>query len=65
MRLKILIAALAVAAVSPVHAETILLKARAMIDVVRGDIIANPVITISDGVITAIGSAAPEDMEDV
>ncbi|MCC2979705.1 metal-dependent hydrolase family protein [Sphingomonas sp. IC4-52] len=55
-----LIAAAAVAA-TPVAAETVVVTAARMLDVEMGRIVERPVITVTDGRITAIGAAAPAD----
>lgn len=55
-----LLAAAAVLAAVPASAETIVVTAARMLDVEKGRVVAQPVITITDGRITAIGGAAPE-----
>ncbi|MCD2315065.1 amidohydrolase family protein [Sphingomonas sp. IC-11] len=56
-----LIAAAAVVAATPVAAEMVVVTAARMLDVERGSIVERPVITVTDGRITAIGAAAPAD----
>ncbi|MEL6874947.1 MAG: amidohydrolase family protein, partial [Pseudomonadota bacterium] len=51
--------------VSPAQAETVVLKAGAMVDVEQGRLVANPVITITDGKIDSIASEMPVDTPDV
>ncbi|MEP2990839.1 MAG: amidohydrolase family protein [Parasphingorhabdus sp.] len=51
-------------AISGVKAETIILKAAAMVDVENGTIVANPHITIADGIIQSVSSSAPDDSGD-
>jgi len=59
LRLKLIAASLSVAFLAPVaHAETVQVSAAAMIDVESGQLIPDPVITITDGVITSVASGA-------
>jgi len=52
----ILVGAMLVAGV-PVHAETVAVSGARMVDVISGKVVANPVIVITDGRISAVGSA--------
>ena len=54
-----LIAAAALVVATPVAADTVVVKAARMLDVEKGRIVERPVITVTDGRITAIGAAAP------
>lgn len=54
-----LIAAAALVVATPVAADTVVVTAARMLDVEKGRIVERPVITVTDGRITAIGAAAP------
>lgn len=54
-----LLAAAAIVSAVPASAETVVITAARMLDVDRGRLIERPVITVTDGRITAIGGAAP------
>ena len=56
MKLKILAAAALCLASSPLAAETVVIKAAAMVDVENGALVPNPVITVTDGTIRSIAS---------
>ena len=56
MKLKILAAAALCLASSPLGAETVVIKAAAMVDVENGALVPNPVITVTDGTIRSIAS---------
>ncbi len=58
MRLKILAAAALCLMSTPSVAETVVVKAAAMVDVEKGTLVANPVITVTDGTIRSIGSGS-------
>lgn len=58
MRLTILAAAALCLMSTPSLAETIVVKAAAMVDVEKGTLVANPVITVTDGTIRSIGSGS-------
>jgi imidazolonepropionase-like amidohydrolase len=45
-------------AVAPASAETVVVTADRMVDVLAGRVVANPVVTITDGRITAVGTGA-------
>ena len=59
MKLKILAATALFLMSSPSPAETIVIKAAAMVDVENGALVANPVITVTDGTIGSIASGTP------
>ncbi len=60
MRMATLVAALALAA--PAAAETLVITAARMVDVVSGRMVANPAIVVTDGRIVSVdGSGAPAD----
>ena len=59
MKLKILAATALFLMSSPSPAETIVIKAAAMVDVENGALVANPVITVTDGTIRSIASGTP------
>ncbi len=50
---------------SEAKAETVLLKAAAMVDVENGTIIANPHVMITDGIIQSVSSSLPDSNGDV
>ncbi|OWK32125.1 metal-dependent hydrolase family protein [Sphingomonas mucosissima] len=54
-----LLAAAAILTAVPAGAETVVITAARMLDVDKGRIVERPVITVTDGRITAIGGAAP------
>ena len=56
MKLKILAAAALCLASSPLAAETVVIKAAAMVDVENGALVPDPVITVTDGTIRSIAS---------
>jgi len=58
VRLKILAAAALCLMSTPSVAETVVVKAAAMVDVEKGTLVANPVITVTDGTIRSIGSGS-------
>ncbi len=64
LRTFALAAATAFLASTPANADTIILTADAMVDVERGTVVANPVITIEDGTITAVDSGEAPVVED-
>ena len=61
---SIALAASALLASTAAYADTVILTADAMVDVERGRLVADPVITIEDGVITAVGSGEAPVVED-
>lgn len=54
-----LLAAAAILTAVPASAETVVITAARMLDVDKGRMVERPVITVTDGRITAIGGAAP------
>ncbi|WP_373489678.1 amidohydrolase family protein [Parasphingorhabdus sp.] len=66
MKLKILAVASLLLMSSPSAAETIVIKAAAMVDVEKGVLVANPVIIVTDGTIRSIDTGTaplPEDSQ--
>ena len=51
--------ALTLGLAAPAHADTLIVTAARMIDVERGRYVANPVVVVTDGRITAVGTAVP------
>lgn len=64
MQRMLLVLAFALAGFSPAQAETVVLKAGAMVDVQQGRLVTNPVITITDGMIESIETELPADTAD-
>jgi imidazolonepropionase-like amidohydrolase len=56
MRPMVLVMASLGAVVAPVHADTVVVTAARMVDVVDGHVVERPVVTITDGRITAVTS---------
>jgi imidazolonepropionase-like amidohydrolase len=56
------IAAAALALATPTFADTLVVTAARMVDVERGRYVERPVIVITDGRITAVGTAVPADL---
>lgn len=61
MQRMLLVLAFALAGFSPAQAETVVLKAGAMVDVQQGRLVTNPVITITDGMIESIETELSAD----
>jgi imidazolonepropionase-like amidohydrolase len=57
--MRLILAATLLAAAMPAAAETVIVTADRMVDVIAGRVVANPMITIVDGRITRVASAAP------
>jgi imidazolonepropionase-like amidohydrolase len=55
-------AALVLGFASPVLADTLVVTAARMVDVERGRYVDNPVVVVTDGRITSVGTAAPADL---
>ena len=51
--------ALTLGLAAPAHADTLIVTAGRMVDVERGRYVANPVVVVTDGRITAVGTAVP------
>ena len=51
--------ALTLGLAAPAHADTLIVTAARMVDVERGRYVANPVVVVTDGRITAVGTAVP------
>lgn len=47
---------------APAHADTLVITAARMVDVERGRYIDNPVVVVTDGRITTVGTALPADL---
>ena len=54
--------ALTLGLAAPAHADTLVVTAARMVDVERGRYVANPVVVVTDGRITAVGTAVPADL---
>nr|MBP8073063.1 amidohydrolase family protein [Brevundimonas sp.] len=54
--------AVALALATPALADTLVVTAARMVDVERGRYIDNPVVVVTDGRITSVGTAAPADL---
>lgn len=54
--------ALALALASPAAADTLVVTAARMVDVERGRYVENPVVVVTDGRISAVGTAVPADL---
>jgi predicted RNA-binding protein len=52
-------AALALVLATPAFADTLVVTAARMVDVERGRYVENPVVVVTDGRITAVGTAVP------
>ena len=47
---------------TPAFADTLVVTAARMVDVERGRYVDNPVVVVTDGRITSVGTAAPADL---
>jgi imidazolonepropionase-like amidohydrolase len=56
--------ALALALATPAVADTLVVTAARMVDVERGRYVDNPVVVVTDGRITSVGTAVPTDLPD-
>ncbi|WP_332658161.1 Xaa-Pro dipeptidase [Brevundimonas sp.] len=54
--------ALTLGLAAPAHAETLVVTAARMVDVERGRYVDNPVVVVTDGRITAVGTAVPANL---
>jgi imidazolonepropionase-like amidohydrolase len=54
--------ALTLGLAAPAHADTLVVTAARMVDVERGRYIDNPVVVVTDGRITAVGTAVPTNL---
>ncbi|KKI19880.1 Xaa-Pro dipeptidase [Sphingomonas sp. Ag1] len=59
MKSRLVFAAAALTVAVPAAAETVVITAAQMLDVEKGVLVPRPVITVTDGRITALGGAAP------
>ncbi|MFL0585103.1 amidohydrolase family protein [Sphingomonas olei] len=59
MKSRLVFAAAALTVAVPATAETVVITAAQMLDVEKGVLVPRPVITVTDGRITALGGAAP------